>query len=144
MTLFPSNPSPVLRSAGLLMYRIKKGALQVFLVHPGGPYYQVRDNGCWGIPKGQVEPTELTEPHIYEDLFVCAQREFVEETSIELPKGKYIILGEVIQFWRLVSVWAFQKNHESEVIKSNTFHMEWPPSSGIDQEFPEVDVGRYF
>lgn len=124
-------------AAGLLMYRMRKHQLEIFLIHPGGPYYQCRDAGCWSIPKGECNPDE--------DLFLCAQREFEEETGIKPPKGKYIPLGALRQLnGKIVHIWAFRKNDNLKGFKSNTFHMEWPPGAHVEQEFPEADKGEYF
>ena len=125
-------------SAGLLMYRVRQGAIEIFLCHPGGPWYANRDNGAWTIPKGEVEEGE--------DLFAAANREFLEETSIEPGKGRYHSLGCVRQRdGKIVHAWAFRKNADlRDGVKSNTFHMEYPAGSGQLNEYPEIDDGRYF
>jgi predicted NUDIX family NTP pyrophosphohydrolase len=123
-------------SAGLLMYRIKNGTLQVLLAHPGGPYFVKKDEGAWSIPKG--------EPEADEDLLVTAQREFEEETSIK-PTGPFVPLKPIQQKGgKIVHAWAFDGNCDPPVIKSNTFTMEWPPKSGRQMEFPEIDQAEFF
>lgn len=124
-------------SAGLLMYKIKEGrALSCFLVHPGGPYYQGKHIGTWGIPKGLVEEGE--------ELLEAGIREFVEETGIS-PQGPYIPLESIrYRKGKVVHAWAFEGEWiEKNGISSNTFRTEWPPKSGNTQEFPEVDEARW-
>jgi predicted NUDIX family NTP pyrophosphohydrolase len=124
-------------SAGLLMYRFKDEALQIFLAHPGGPLFRNKDGGHWTIPKG--------EPPQGEPLLDAAIREFEEETGIK-PHGSYLELGSIRQKGgKTVHAWAFEGDRdESQPIHSNTFEMEWPPRSGKKQEFPEVDQARFF
>jgi predicted NUDIX family NTP pyrophosphohydrolase len=119
-------------SAGLLMYRLRNGFLQVFLSHPGGPLYAYKDDGYWSIPKGEPPPGE--------ELLDAAIREFEEETGIE-PRGPYVALGSIRQKGgKVVHAWAFEGDHEeAHPIRSNSFEMEWPPHSGKIQSFPEVD-----
>jgi predicted NUDIX family NTP pyrophosphohydrolase len=123
-------------SAGLLMYRICKGQLQVLLAHPGGPYFKNKDDGSWTIPKGEVEPGE--------DLLETAKREFQEETGIA-PTGPFIALTTVKQKGgKLVHAWAFAGDCEPSALVSNTFTLEWPPRSGRQVEFPEIDRIEFF
>jgi predicted NUDIX family NTP pyrophosphohydrolase len=123
-------------SAGLLMYRIKDGAVQVLLAHPGGPYFRSQDEGVWSIPKGEPGPGE--------DLFVTAQREFEEETGLPAA-GPFTALQPVMQKGgKLVYAWAFAGDCDPAAIKSNTFALEWPPRSGQQQEFPEIDRAAFF
>ncbi len=123
-------------SAGLLMYRICQGAIQVLLAHPGGPYFQNKDEGAWSIPKG--------EPNADEDLLLTAQREFAEETGIQ-PSGPFTPLRPIQQKGgKIVHAWAFQGDCDPAAIRSNTFRMEWPPRSGRQQEFPEMDRAEFF
>lgn len=123
-------------SAGLLMYRMKDEALQVLLAHPGGPYFQRKDEGHWSIPKGEIEPGE--------DLLATAQREFGEETGLK-PSGPFIPLKPVTQKGgKIVHAWAFEGDCDSTAIRSNTFTMEWPPKSGRKLEFPEIDRAEFF
>jgi predicted NUDIX family NTP pyrophosphohydrolase len=123
-------------SAGLLMYRIKDGAIQVLLAHPGGPYFVNKNDGAWSIPKGEPEPDE--------DLLLTAQREFEEETGLK-PTGPFIPLKPIQQKGgKIVHAWAFQGDCDPAILKSNTFVMEWPPHSGRQQEFPEIDRAEFF
>ncbi len=123
-------------SAGLLMYRIKDGALQVLLAHPGGPFFQKRDDGAWSIPKG--------EPDANEDLLVTAQREFEEEAGVK-PTGPFLPLKPIQQKGgKIVHAWAFEGDCDPKAIKSNTFTMEWPPKTGRQMEFPEIDRAEFF
>jgi len=123
------------RSAGLLMYRRKNG-LEVFLVHPGGPFWAQRDMGAWSIPKGEYADGE--EP------LAAARREFEEETGFPATGG-FIELGELKQAGgKIVSAWAFEGDCDARDLRSNTFTMEWPPRSGRKMEFPEVDRGSWY
>ena len=123
-------------SAGLLMYRIHDGKLQVLLAHPGGPFFKTKDEGVWSIPKGEVESDE--------DLLDAARREFQEETGIH-PKGPFIALKPVQQKGgKIVHAWCFKGECEPSAIVSNTFMMEWPPRSRRHQEFPEIDSADFF
>jgi predicted NUDIX family NTP pyrophosphohydrolase len=123
-------------SAGLLMYRIYGGTLQVLLAHPGGPFFKNKDEGAWSIPKGEVEPGE--------DLLETAKREFEEETGIT-PKGPFIALTPITQKGgKIVHAWAFEDDCDPSVIVSNTFTIEWPPKSGRQMDFPEIDRADFF
>jgi predicted NUDIX family NTP pyrophosphohydrolase len=118
------------------MYRIKDGAIQVLLAHPGGPYYAKKDDESWSIPKGEPGPDE--------DLFLTAQREFEEETSLK-PTGPCVPLQPVKQKGgKFVHAWAFEGDCDPTAIKSNTFTMEWPPKSGEQKQFPEIDRAEFF
>ena len=123
-------------SAGLLMYKIEGKKLICFLVHPGGPYYQNKHLGVWGIPKGLVESGEA--------LLEAGMREFVEETGIP-PLGTFVTLDSIrYQKGKVVHAWAFDGYwEENTVIVSYTFQLEWPPKSGEIQEFQEIDEGRW-
>jgi predicted NUDIX family NTP pyrophosphohydrolase len=124
------------RSAGLLMYRRRTGFLEVFLVHPGGPYYAKKDRDFWGIPKGEYEPDE--EP------LAAARREFTEETGFPAD-GDFLPLGEIRQKGgKLVIAWAFEGNCDASALVSNTCEIEWPPRSRRIITIPEVDAGRWF
>jgi predicted NUDIX family NTP pyrophosphohydrolase len=123
-------------SAGLLMYRFRDGRLQVFLAHPGGPYFKHKDEGAWTIPKGEPEPDE--------ELLETAKRESQEETGI-VPAGPFVPLKRITQKGgKHVHAWAFAGDCDGKVIVSNTFKMEWPPGSGRQAEFPEVDRAEFF
>src|SRR5579862_4306310 len=122
-------------SSGLLMFRRRKTGPEVFLVHPGGPFWQKKDAGVWSIPKGELSPGE--------DPLAAARREFEEETGI-IPESEFTSLGEIRQAsGKIVTAWSFEGDHPS-TIRSNTFSMEWPPKSGRTQEFPEVDRAEWF
>ena len=126
-------------SAGLLLYKFKNKTTEYFLVHPGGPFWSKKDIGTWSIPKGEIEDGE--------NPFLAAIREMKEETgiTIDLPKEKFIQLSEVKQnSGKIVLSWAAEADFETEEIKSNLFEMEWPPKSGKNQLFPEVDKGGWF
>ena len=122
-------------SAGLLAYRVSD-ALEVFLVHPGGPYWRNKDEGAWSVPKGEVAANE--------DPLVAAFREFAEEVGVPVD-GDPIILGSVKQrSGKTVMAWALPADFNAAELKSNLFEMEWPPKSGLTQSFPEVDRGEWF
>ncbi len=123
-------------SAGLLMYRTKEGAIEVLLAHPGGPFFRNKDEGAWSIPKG--------EPDADEDMLLTAQREFEEETGLK-PSGPFIPLSPIRQKGgKIVHAWAFEGDCDPSVVESNTFTMEWPPKSGRQMEFPEIDRVDFF
>lgn len=120
------------RSAGLLPYRWRSEWLEVFLVHPGGPFWESKDDGAWSITKGEYLPDE--------DPQVAALREFEEEIGQPPPPGDSTHLGEVrLASGKLVTAYAIAADFEVEAVHSNTFTMEWPPRSGLLGEFPEVD-----
>jgi len=123
-------------SAGLLMFRRSRG-LELFLVHPGGPFFRNKDEGGWSIPKGEVE--DGAEP------LDEALREFAEETGSAPPAGVLVPLGEVRQKGgKRVVAWAIEGDLEPSAVKSNTFEMEWPPRSGRRERFPEIDRADFF
>ena len=123
-------------SAGLLMYRIRAGRPEVLLVHPGGPFFAGKDEGAWTIPKGEVEEGE--------DDLAAARREFEEETGLR-PAGPFLPLGSITQKGgKVVHAWAFEGDAEPATIRSNSFRMEWPPRSGKQVEFAEVDRAGFF
>ncbi len=123
-------------SAGLLMYRIRDGKLQVLLGHPGGPLFKNKEEDTWTIPKGELDPGE--------DMLEAAKREFEEETSIN-PRGPFIALTPIKQKGgKIVHAWAFKGDCDPAKIVSNTFTMEWPPKSGQQMEFPEIDRIDFF
>jgi predicted NUDIX family NTP pyrophosphohydrolase len=123
-------------SAGLLMYRFRESVLEVFLVHPGGPYWAAKDQGAWSIPKGLIGPGE--------DNFAAAKREFEEETSIP-SSAPFIGLGEIRQkSGKRIFAWAFERSGDAPPVRSNLFSLEWPPHSGQKKDFPEIDKGEFF
>jgi predicted NUDIX family NTP pyrophosphohydrolase len=123
-------------SAGLLMFRIRDRAIQVLLAHPGGPFFRNKDDGVWSIPKGEPEGDE--------DLLATAQREFEEETGVK-PSGPFMPLKPIQQKGgKVVHAWAFAGNCDPKTIRSNTFTMEWPPKSGRQMKFPEIDGAEFF
>lgn len=129
-------PKNAKRSAGLLMYRIRKGAVEVFLVHPGGPIWARKHEGAWTLPKGEYE--------LDEDPLLAAQREFREETGFQ-ASGSYMELGSVRQkSGKVVIAWAFEGDCDPQQLVSNTCEIEWPPRSGKRLEIPEVDRGQWY
>jgi predicted NUDIX family NTP pyrophosphohydrolase len=123
-------------SAGLLMFRFAASELEVLLAHPGGPFHRKKDDGAWSIPKGEVEPGE--------DLLQAAKREFMEEIGAT-PTGPFTPLTPVTQrSGKVVHAWAFEGDCDTDAIVSNTFKIEWPPHSGRQSEFPEVDRAKFF
>jgi predicted NUDIX family NTP pyrophosphohydrolase len=128
------------RSAGLMMYRRSAGELEVFLVHPGGPFWARKDKGAWTIPKGEYEPEE--------NPLDAARREFEEETGFQTTGeflDQFLDLGTIKQkSGKLVKAWAFEGDCDPASLTSNTCEIEWPPRSGRHLEIPEVDRGRWF
>jgi predicted NUDIX family NTP pyrophosphohydrolase len=124
-------------SAGLLMYRIARGEVQVLLAHPGGPFFAKKDEGVWTIPKGELDSGE--------DALACAKRELREEIGIVVPSAaSYVALGTIKQTGgKLVHAWAFAGDWDGK-LTSNTFEIEWPPRSGKKRAFPEVDRAGFF
>jgi predicted NUDIX family NTP pyrophosphohydrolase len=124
------------RSAGLLLYRTQHGAVEVFLVHPGGPFWTKKDEGAWTIPKGEIDAGE--------DPLAAAIREFAEETGTML-QGDFRPLPAIRQAGgKTVLAWALVGDLDAAAIRSNEFEMEWPPKSGKRRRFPEVDRAQWF
>jgi len=118
------------------MYRLRKGVVEVFLVHPGGPFWTRKDAGAWSIPKGIINADE--EP------LAAAMREFEEETGFRVS-GNFTQLSSVrLKSGKVLLAWAVEGDCDPSKIRSNTFLMEWPPHSGREQEFPEVDRAAWF
>jgi predicted NUDIX family NTP pyrophosphohydrolase len=125
------------RSAGILMYRGEGAALELLLVHPGGPFWAKKDAGAWSIPKGEYIEGE--------DPLSVAKREFEEELGSPPPEGEFLPLGELVQPSRkVVTAFAIQGDFDPASLKSNLFELEWPPKSGRMQSFPEVDRAAWF
>jgi predicted NUDIX family NTP pyrophosphohydrolase len=123
-------------SAGLLMYRRRDDRTEVLLGHPGGPFWTRKDLGAWSIPKGEINPGE--------NPVDAARREFREETGFP-PDGTLLPLGALKQpSGKLIHAWAFEGDCDPAAIKSETFSMEWPPRSGLNQQFPEIDRAAWF
>lgn len=118
------------------MYRVRAKYLEVFLVHPGGPFWANKDNGVWSIPKGEYAGDE--EP------FEVAKREFHEETGF-VADGKFLDLGSIRQSGgKIVTAWAVEGDCDPERLQSNRFQIEWPPRSGRLLDAPEIDRGAWF
>jgi len=132
---------PARVSAGLVLYRIAKGRLEVLLAHPGGPLFARKDAGHWTIPKGEIDPGD--------DALATAIRETEEEIGIAVAaSSRFVDLGSIRQKGGKL-VYGFGVESESDwddsrPIRSNLFEMEWPPRSGRRQSFPEVDRARFF
>jgi predicted NUDIX family NTP pyrophosphohydrolase len=125
------------QSAGLILYRYQEGRLEVLLVHPGGPFWQKRDDGAWSIPKGEIAENEVG--------IDVARREFHEELGVAAPDGEPTSLGAVRQAGgKVVHAWALAGDLDVTKTTSNTFEIEWPPRSGKMQAFPEVDRAGWF
>jgi predicted NUDIX family NTP pyrophosphohydrolase len=123
-------------SAGILLYRLYPNGTEVFLVHPGGPFWAKRDLGSWSVPKGEIGGDE--------DLLEAAKREFREETGTAI-EGEFIELAPLRQpSGKIVHVWAVEGEIDATSITSNTFSIEWPPRSGESRAFPEVDRAGWF
>jgi len=124
-------------SAGILVFRIRAGVLEVLIVHPGGPFWERKDDGAWSIPKGEYADGG--------DAFAHAKREFEEELGSAAPNDGYISLGELKQpSGKIVTCWAVPGNIDASRIRSNLFEMEWPRGSGKMKSFPEVDKAGWF
>jgi len=124
------------KSAGILLYRKINNLVEVCLVHPGGPFWKNKDEGAWSIPKGEFNDDE--------DALEAAKRELQEETGIKCY-GTFIQLTPIKQkAGKLVYAWAHEKNIDADKIKSNTFQMEWPPKSGLQKTFFEIDKAQWF
>jgi predicted NUDIX family NTP pyrophosphohydrolase len=124
-------------SAGILPFRQRRDGVELFLIHPGGPFWKNKDEGAWSIPKGEIDPNE--------DPLTAARREFREETSLPL-EGTFIELDPVtIASGKQIVAWAIERaDLDASAIKSNTFTIEWPPRSGKVEEFPEADRAAWF
>jgi predicted NUDIX family NTP pyrophosphohydrolase len=124
-------------SAGVLLYRIRDGVVEVLIAHPGGPFWARKDDGVWSIPKGEYTDGE--------DPWTVAQREFSEELGLPVPAGPHIDFGPLKQpSGKVVTAFAVQGDLDITDTCSNTFELEWPKGSGRTQEFPEVDRVGWF
>jgi predicted NUDIX family NTP pyrophosphohydrolase len=124
------------KSAGLLLFRRMSDRVEVLLVHPGGPLWSKKDEGAWSIPKGELDPDE--------DPLAAARREFEEELGAPVS-GEFIALTPVRQAsGKLVYAWAVEGDFDPMTLTSSPFSMEWPPRSGRQQSFPEVDRAEWF
>ena len=125
-----------LQSAGILLFRFKQKELEVLLAHPGGPFFEHREDGVWSIPKGLCEDNESP--------LETARREFEEETGFAVD-GSFIELGRLrLSSGKIVHAWALEYDIDATNIVSNCFEMEWPRHSGQIMEFPEVDKAAWF
>lgn len=124
------------QSAGILLYKRTDGLLQIFLVHPGGPFFRKKDEGAWSVPKGEYTDDE--------DPLDAARREFEEEVGKPI-NGNFIKLQPVkLKSGKVVQAWAVEGDIDHTGIVSNTFEIEWPPKSGKQATFPEIDRAGWF
>lgn len=126
------------QSAGILLYRVAGDGPELLLVHPGGPYWAKKDEGAWSIPKGESEDGE--------ELRACALRELGEElgATAAVDEEGLLELGSVrLKSGKMVHGWAVEADFDPAMLRSNTFSMEWPPRSGVEREFPEVDRAEW-
>jgi predicted NUDIX family NTP pyrophosphohydrolase len=118
-------------SAGIVLYRKRDARIEVFIVHPGGPFWAKKDDGAWSIPKGEYVDGE--------NPLAVAKREFAEETGSD-ARGAFVELAPAKQpSGKIIRAWAVEGDLDAESIQSNSFSLEWPPQSGRMQTFPEVD-----
>lgn len=129
----PPNPS---HSSGILLFRFRDGRLVVLLVHPGGPFWEKKDENAWSIPKGLQREGE--------NALHAARREFREETGFDAD-GRFLDLGAVRQpGGKMVHAYALEKDLDEKMVVSNKFSLEWPKKSGIMKEYPEIDRAAWF
>jgi len=125
------------RSAGLLLYRVRDGVLEVLIGHPGGPFWARKDDGAWSILKGEYADGD--------DPWRAAQREFVEETGLQPPTGPRLEFEPVRQpSGKVLTAFAVQGDLDVSEARGNTFEIEWPKGSGRMREFPEIDRVQWF
>ena len=127
---------PKVQSAGILAYRRRDGAVEVFLVHPGGPFWKNKDAGAWTIPKGEFGDEESP--------LVAARREFAEETGGSVEGTFHALAPRKMRSGKTIHAWAVEAEIDPAKLSSNTFSMEWPPRSGRQQQFPEADRAAWF
>jgi predicted NUDIX family NTP pyrophosphohydrolase len=124
------------QSAGIILYRFKEEQLEIFLVHPGGPFFKNKDEGSWSIPKGEFQNDE--------NALDAARREFEEETGVKLS-GDFKELSPIRQKGgKVVYAWALPGDIDADNIRSNTFSIQWPPKSNTLVMFPEIDRAAWF
>ena len=124
------------KAAGILLYRKKGSSLEIFLIHPGGPFWANKDESAWSIPKGEFLENE--------DPLTAAKREFQEETGFPV-EGPFVSIGSIKQSsGKVVQAWACEGDLDASAIQSNSFRLEWPPRSGKYQDFPEADRAEWF
>jgi predicted NUDIX family NTP pyrophosphohydrolase len=123
------------RSAGILLFR-RNTQLEVLLGHMGGPFWARKDAGAWSVPKGEYTDEEQPE--------AAARREFEEELGLPVPGGELMPLGEAKGSGKIITVWALEGDLDPEAVTPGTFEMEWPPKSGRQKSFPEVDRVQWF
>lgn len=123
-------------SAGILPYRFSDGRLEVFLVHPGGPFWARKDRGAWSLAKGEFEPPE--------DALSAARREFAEETGFEVGGPLVPLTPRRQRGGKTVHAWAIEAAFDPAAVRSGSFQLEWPPRSGRMREFPEIDRAAWF
>ncbi len=124
------------KSAGILLYRRNAGELQVLLAHPGGPFWKNRDLGAWTLPKGEIDEGE--------DPYAAARREFFEETGFAPGESARPLEALKQPSGKVIQAWAIEGDCDASQARSIVFSMEWPPKSGKQQEFPEVDKVQWF
>ena len=122
-------------SAGIVLYRRSAAGIEVFLVHPGGPFWANKDAAGWSIPKGEADPGE--------DLQAAARREFAEEVGA-VPQGDLVALGQFKQSAKLVAAFALEGEFDPAALVSNVIEIDWPPRSGKRLSIPEVDRAGWF
>jgi predicted NUDIX family NTP pyrophosphohydrolase len=123
-------------SAGVLMFRRRGAAIEFLLVHPGGPYWQRKDDGAWTVPKGELDEAESAE--------AAARREFEEETGFVLDSPLIPLSAVKQRSGKIVHPFAVEGDIDANAVRSNTFTMEWPARSGVMREFPEIDRAQWF
>ena len=124
------------QSAGILPYKFVKKQLFFFIAHPGGPFYRKKDNGYWGIVKGEFDEKE--EP------LQAAIREFKEETNLDMEGNFLPLTPRKQKSGKMVYVWAIETDFSTDNLQCNTFQLEWPPKSGVKKQFPEIDKFAWF
>lgn len=125
------------QSAGVLLFRVTDGTVQVLLGHPGGPFWARKDDGAWSIPKGEFDASE--------DAWAAARREFAEETGLAVPDGPRIDFAPLRQpSGKVVTAFAVEADLDATAAVSNTFELEWPRGSGTLRQFPELDRVQWF